>query len=202
MSLSQNILTLRKQHGLSQEDLAEKMAVSRQTISRWELGTSAPTLENVVQLSKLFQVSTDFLLDNAPETAAPSSAPAKSGVPIAFLAILEGMAVVLQLVCLFVLQNEVLTALSILPMLGLIAGFEFAWHRHPSNKSYRLKFYKITVWFANYLPVRLFLRCLMTLYPRPYSPLVLEAVIVLVYILISTTVNAWLSHLEKAPANM
>ncbi len=42
----------------------------------------------------------------------------------------------------------------------------------------------------------------MTLYPRPYSPLVLEAVIVLVYILISTTVNAWLSHLEKAPANM
>ncbi len=37
MSLSQNILTLRKQHGLSQEDLAEKMAVSRQTISRGDM---------------------------------------------------------------------------------------------------------------------------------------------------------------------
>lgn len=198
MSLSQNILTLRKQHGLSQEDLADKMAVSRQTISRWELGTSAPTLENVVQLSKLFQVSTDFLLDNASETAAPSSAPAKPGVPIAFLAILEGMAVVLQLVCLFVVQNEVFTALSILPMLGLIAGFEFAWHRHPGDTSRRLTFYKITVWLGSYLPVRLFLRCLMALYPRPYSPLVLEAVIVLVYILISTTVTVWLAHFGKS----
>ena len=198
MSLSQNILTLRKQHGLSQEDLAEKMAVSRQTISRWELGTSAPTLENVVQLSKLFQVSTDFLLDNAPESAAPSSAPAKPGVPIAFLATLEGMAVVLQLVCLFVVQNEVFTALSILPMLGLIAGFEFAWHRHPGDTSRRLTFYKITVWLGSYLPVWLFLRCLMALYPRPYSPLVLEAVIILVYILISTTVTAWLAHLGKS----
>lgn len=197
MSLSQNILTLRKQHGLSQEDLAEKMGVSRQTISRWELGTSVPTLENVVQLSKLFQVSTDFLLDNAPESAAPSSAPAKAGVPIAFLAILEGMAVVLQLVCLFVLQNEVFIALSILPMLGLIAGFEFAWHRHPGDPAKRLTFYKITVWFGSYLPVRLLIRSMMTLYPRPYAPLVLEAVIVLVSILISTTVTAWLAHLGK-----
>lgn len=198
MNLSQNILALRKKHGLSQEELAQKMEVSRQTISRWELGTSVPTLENIVQLSKLFQVSTDFLLDNGP-AAAPAAAPAKSSTPLAFFAVLEGMAVILQLVCLFVLQSEVLTGLSILPMLGLIAGFELSWHRHPGAKAQRLTFYKITVWLGSYLPLRLLIRCLMHLYPRPYSPLVLEGVIVLVYLLVSTTVSAWLRHWERQP---
>lgn len=194
MSLSQNILSLRKQHGLSQEELAEKMGVTRQTISRWELGSSVPTLENIVQLSGLFQVSTDFLLDNGPMSA-PASA--KSSAPIAFFAILEGMVVVLQLVCLFVLQHEVLTGLSILPMLGLIAGFELSWHRHPGATAQRLRFYQITVWLGSYLPLRLLIRTLMALYPRPYSPLVLEGVIVLVYLLVCTTVRAWLHHLGQ-----
>ena len=198
MNLSQTILALRKKHGLSQEELAQKMEVSRQTISRWELGTSVPTLENIVQLSKLFQVSTDFLLDNGP-AAAPAAAPAKSSIPLAFFAVLEAMAVILQLVCLFVLQNEVLIGLSILPMLGLIAGFELSWHRHPGTKAQRLTFYKITLWLGSYLPVRLLIRCLMHLYPRPYSPLVLEGVIVLVYLLFSTTVSAWLRHWERQP---
>jgi len=56
------ILALRKERGLSQEDLAAKLPVSRQAISKWELGESIPDTENIVQLSRLFGVSTDFLL--------------------------------------------------------------------------------------------------------------------------------------------
>lgn len=63
MRLSEKILNLRKQNGLSQEELAEKMNVSRQAISRWEGGSAQPDVSNILQLSKLFGVTTDFLLN-------------------------------------------------------------------------------------------------------------------------------------------
>jgi transcriptional regulator with XRE-family HTH domain len=62
MTLGEKIQQLRKTQGLSQEALAEKLTVSRQAISKWELGESMPDTENVVSLSKLFDVSTDYLL--------------------------------------------------------------------------------------------------------------------------------------------
>jgi len=64
MTLGEKIQILRKQHGLSQEQLAEKITISRQAVSKWELGESMPDIDNVVQLSKVFDVSTDYLLKN------------------------------------------------------------------------------------------------------------------------------------------
>ena len=60
--IGKRILHLRKENGFSQEELASKLTVSRQAISKWELGESVPDTENIVQLSQLFGVSTDFLL--------------------------------------------------------------------------------------------------------------------------------------------
>jgi len=61
MMLNEKIHRLRKGKGLSQEELASQLTVSRQAISKWELGESVPDTENVVQLSKIFGVSTDYL---------------------------------------------------------------------------------------------------------------------------------------------
>ena len=63
MKLSEKIIKFRKTNGWSQEDLAEKMYVSRQAISRWENGTALPDANNILQLSKLFAVSADYLLN-------------------------------------------------------------------------------------------------------------------------------------------
>ena len=63
MKLSEKIIKFRKTNGWSQEDLAEKMYVSRQAISRWENGTALPDANNILQLSKLFNVTTDYLLN-------------------------------------------------------------------------------------------------------------------------------------------
>lgn len=63
MKLSEKILMLRKQHNLSQEELAEKLNVSRQAVSRWEVGSAQPDASNVLQLSKLFGVTADYLLN-------------------------------------------------------------------------------------------------------------------------------------------
>ncbi len=62
MDIAEKIIKLRKANGWSQEDLAEKLNVSRQAISRWENGTALPDAQNVLQISKLFNVTTDYLL--------------------------------------------------------------------------------------------------------------------------------------------
>lgn len=64
MQLGNNIQTLRKKKGLSQEKLAEKINVTRQTISNWELGETAPNPEQLILLSKEFDISIDELVGN------------------------------------------------------------------------------------------------------------------------------------------
>ena len=68
MSLGEKILRLRKLSGMSQEELASQITVSRQAISKWELGESVPDTDNVVQICKLFNVSADYLLNDDIET--------------------------------------------------------------------------------------------------------------------------------------
>lgn len=62
MRFEEKIVELRKQKGLSQEELAEQLGVSRQAVSRWELGQTLPDIYNLVQLCELFGVSADYLV--------------------------------------------------------------------------------------------------------------------------------------------
>ena len=64
MTFSEKIINLRKVHGWSQEDIAEKLNVSRQAISRWENDSALPDALNILQISKLFGVTTDYLLND------------------------------------------------------------------------------------------------------------------------------------------
>ena len=64
MTFSEKITSLRKAHGWSQEDFAEKLNVSRQAISRWENDSALPDALNILQISKLFGVTTDYLLND------------------------------------------------------------------------------------------------------------------------------------------
>ena len=62
MNLANRIQVLRKQNGMSQEALAEKLGVTRQAVSKWESEQSVPDMENIIAISDLFEVSTDYLL--------------------------------------------------------------------------------------------------------------------------------------------
>lgn len=62
MILAEKIMSLRKKNGWSQEELAEQLNVSRQSVSKWESGSSIPDLEKIIKMSQIFSVSTDYLL--------------------------------------------------------------------------------------------------------------------------------------------
>lgn len=101
MTLHEKIYQCRRRAGLSQEALAEKLGVSRQAVSKWETGESAPEIGKLLLLARTFQVSTDWLLseedfpadapddgstaDDAPpprdQTAAPADDPARDASP-------------------------------------------------------------------------------------------------------------------------
>ena len=62
MSIADRILTLRKSKGMSQEQLAEAMGVSRQAVSKWESEQASPDPEKIIAMSEIFGVTTDYLL--------------------------------------------------------------------------------------------------------------------------------------------
>lgn len=62
MTIADRIQSLRKSKGMSQEELADKVGVSRQAVSKWESEQACPDLEKVVTMSEIFEVTTDYLL--------------------------------------------------------------------------------------------------------------------------------------------
>lgn len=63
MSLAEKLVILRKQKGLTQMDLAEKLNVSRQAVSRWEVGAAVPSTDNLKIIGELYGVQIDYLLN-------------------------------------------------------------------------------------------------------------------------------------------
>ena len=73
MIFADKLIDLRKKNGWSQEELAEKLNVSRQAVSKWEGAQSVPDMSRIIQLSELFGVTTDYLLKDELEVAEPSA---------------------------------------------------------------------------------------------------------------------------------
>lgn len=69
MKLDERLYQLRKNKGLTQADVAEKLGISRQAVSRWEIGAAVPTLEKLKELSELFEVPLDYLMPGDYESA-------------------------------------------------------------------------------------------------------------------------------------
>lgn len=106
--LSENIRNYRKKNNLSQDELAEKVGVSRQSVSFWETGQTQPTIDNIIALTKIFHITSDMLLGNgdnteAPQNELPANKPAKkSGKSGLIVAILIGAVILIGLIILAV----------------------------------------------------------------------------------------------------
>lgn len=210
MKLSDKLVGLRKSAGMSQEELAEKLNVSRQAVSRWEMGTAMPDAANILQLSKLFHVTTDYLLNEEYESDAdlPQVRAVKAdGVHqgMILLVTLEVMSLILQFMAAIVLQSTFFTVLSFLPFVAAIGGFEYAYQKkadaqNEKTRQFRRRFYEISVWLGLYFPLRLLVQALMNCYPRPYDTLVLEGVLAAVYLLTAALITLRIEK-QRPPEN-
>ena len=85
MELQEKLSTLRKQHKITQMELADKLGVSRQAVSKWEQGTALPSTENLIHLSELYGVPLEILaksnlsLDQVPEPPAQAKSSKEQG---------------------------------------------------------------------------------------------------------------------------
>ena len=203
MTFAEKLLQLRKREGYTQEELADRLEVSRQAISRWEMGTAVPDSSNLLQISKLFKVSADYLLNDDYESDddLPKVKEVKNdnvNQIMMYLIVLEVMMLIMQFMAVVILNNVFFAVLSFIPFIAAIVGFEYAYQKKSSGatektKMFRKKFYKISAWLGLYFPIRFVVSAvvvlLKTLCSFTIQTVVLECIILVIYICAALLVN-------------
>ncbi len=182
MTFGEKLLKLRKEQGLSQEGLAEKLAVSRQAVSRWENEGILPDCGNLLELSRLFGVSTDYLLND--DYRSDGDLPAvrraqnrleeekeRQGV-ILLLAGLHAVFLLLAIGAWEARGNLFAVVLCCAASLGDILFVE-AYLRSghaPAQEvpGLRRRYYRLGVWFFSWLPVQWICQRVFSLWPISY----------------------------------
>jgi transcriptional regulator with XRE-family HTH domain len=195
MHLSEKIQLLRKQRNLSQEQLAEELDVSRQAISKWESEQSVPEMNNIIQLSEIFNVSTDYLLkeDGAEASEGCSQLQTddeklrmkKSAMLLSTGVNIFGLLVAIALSLRW--QTRLSLPAGIALQLFALVYFEISINDQLSKNSknvIRRHFYAQNLWIFLPLPMIGMVSAVLTLYPRPYSRFVLMVIILSLYLVL------------------
>ena len=196
MTFGEKLLKLRKEGGLSQEGLAEKLSVSRQAVSRWENEGILPDCVNLLEISRLFGVSTDYLLHDdyqsdgdlpAVRTARDQRAGEKERQGV--LLLLAGLHAVFLLLAVGAWEawgNLFIVVLCAAASLGDIIFVE-AWLRSgqaPAAEvpSLRRRYYRLGVWFFSWFPVRWLCVGVFDYWPRPVNVININVVTVIIWL--------------------
>lgn len=153
MELKDKLLMLRKEKNLSQQQLADQLNVSRQSISKWELGESQPDISNIVLLSEIFHVSTDYLLKDEYEEETKKDNHLTSIMIVATCIIIGGL--LFGHVTWKENQEALWLLLGMLIQLIGIAVFEYFVLKSKSERMQDL-FISINIWFIPLLPIQYF----------------------------------------------
>ncbi|MBE6039260.1 MAG: helix-turn-helix transcriptional regulator [Anaerofustis stercorihominis] len=168
MNISEKLLTLRKEYGYSQEELAEKLNVSRQAISRWEMGSALPDTLNIIAITKLYGVSADYLLNDEYETeddmplvkSTTERATKNSLLQTSYILSLaiNAISLLIGFVGYFISKSTAVVLIGIVLSIVGIACFEASLVKYcdSDRNMYRKKFYDISVWLVSFVPVCVF----------------------------------------------
>ncbi len=199
MTFAEKLVQLRKREGYTQEELAGSLEVSRQAVSRWEMGTAVPDSSNLLQISRLFKVSADYLLNDDYESDddLPKVKEVKNdnlNQIMAYLLALEVMMLIMQFMAVVILNNVFFAVMSFIPFVAAIVGFEYAYQKKSSGptektRMFRKKYYKISAWLGLYFPIRLVVGAVVDLFSLSIPVLVLECIILVIYICAALLVN-------------
>lgn len=142
--IGDNIKFYRKKNQLTQDDIAKECSVTRQAVSKWENGTAMPDASNILQLSKLFGVTTDYLLndDYQSDNDLPKVKEVQNddlGQIMIYLVTFEVMVLLMQFMTTVILQNVFFGFLSFIPFVAAIGGFEYAYQKKASSATEKTK---------------------------------------------------------------
>ena len=194
MTLSEKIVKHRKLNNWSQEDLAERLNVSRQSVSKWEVGSALPDASNILQLSKLFNVTSDYLLndDYVADADVPQikSVRAESvKVAMAYFVVIEVMILILQFMTSFILKSPFFFILSCVPFAVLVISFYYAFNKYNSQgikevKKFKTWFLRISAVLGCFFPVRFLVAIAISLLDIPMNGIIYECVALILYLMV------------------
>lgn len=172
MNISDRIQTLRKTKGLSQEELADKLGVSRQAVSKWESEQSIPDLDRIIIMSDFFEVTTDYILKGI-EAEAPAAMHWDAKL---FAGVATGLNFVgLILACAVWYENQTATALVLGAIIMLVGCLVFAIGQStPARNAEKAKhfFWALNIWILSLMPLSLVYNALFSYTLAPYPLLV------------------------------
>lgn len=196
MTFGEKLLKLRKEQGLSQEGLAERLSVSRQAVSRWENEGILPDCGNLLELSRLFGVSTDYLLHDdyqsdgdLPAVRHAQTRLAKEKERQGVLLLLAGLHAVFLLLAIGAwgargnLFAVVLCCAASLGDILFVEAYLRSGHA-PAQEvpGLRRRYYRLGVWFFSWFPVRWLCVGVFDYWPRPVNVININVVTVIIWL--------------------
>lgn len=207
MNLADRIQYLRKQKGYSQEDLADKVGVSRQAVSKWESEQSTPDSEKVIAMSELFEVTTDYLLKGIEPLPKDVTQPKKK--PNASIFSLVGTAfnligIIASAMVWYDEQNAAAIAIgAIFVVIGcMIYGTGMTISDEESKSVAMQKFISINIWTVPFIPLAAACNILLgsghiAPYPIMVNPPIAFVAFLIIYLAIGILTNLRIAKNKK-----
>lgn len=185
--LGQRLQQLRKAKGFSQEELADRVGVSRQAVSKWEGGQTAPDLERLLALSKQLDVTTDYLLTGQHPAAREQGPDAALFAVVATGSIVAGLLAAAMLW--YEKQTAIATAIGLLLMVMgcVVYAIGMTMGEPASRPRAKRRFWAVNLWLLPFIPLSLLYNNLMggfasAPYPIPVNSLVAYGLFWVVYL--------------------
>ncbi len=166
--LAEQIQRMRKSRGLSQEELADKIGVSRQAVSKWESGQSQPDIDRLLALSDFFAVSVDTLLKGSEGKEEQQQSHPMIWVAAATAANAAGVLIGCASWSSTQQTGSLIAGLILLILGVMIYAIGLFQCPDPQRKRMKVKFWKINVWLVCFMPMALFYNIAFQGIPAPY----------------------------------
>lgn len=153
MNIADRILNLRKSRGISQEELADKIGVSRQAVSKWESEQSTPDIDKIILLSDYFDVTTDYLLkgieptDNVTKNEADARIFSVVGTALNFIGLVTAIMVWKEE------QTPISVAIGLIIMAIGCMSFAIGQYIGNNKSAASLLFWSINIWTLSLIPI-------------------------------------------------
>ena len=171
MTISDRIRELRRKRGMSQEELAEQIGISRQAVSKWESGQSMPDLDKVILLSEYFEVTTDYLLKGIQPTMPQAQKTPANALVFAITGTAFNV-IGLATSCGVWYEEQdamaIVIGLIFMAMGCMIFGIGMVCSAEHTRRKAKYMFWKINIWILSFLPLSVIYNILTSGLPAPY----------------------------------